>query len=240
MSKDFFWRSDDFRLLSQVAGAASHDPALADFAEFCRLRERGLRDDAMAVLTRFIDKAAPWPLERRRPFIDWLMSLPHGLPDMVMPRPLIDNLALPTLQEWIRESPNEAVPRRWLGILTHNADLLEEALNLDPEDQIAKRLLVDYILNGVEYAVHELPTGYLGKPANDLADLDRAAELAAGLPDARAIPPCLAEIEALRELVLSYKAYRDSETKDSFSTWAAANSRPLDGRVAFKWKRERP
>lgn len=225
MRQNFFWRSDGFKTLTAMAEATATDPDLAGFTEYCRLRERGLRPEAMASMAKFIQEAVRWPLAKKQGFIDLVMSMHAKEADMVTPKPLVEGLLLPGLQQWMADAPRDAVPRRWLGILLQRADLLEEALKLDSQDQIARRVLIDYITTDADYAVHELPCGYLGNPSEDFAALDRASELAAGMGDSVSRDYYTADIASTRELIVSYKAYRDSGTSESFGEWAARNGR---------------
>lgn len=228
MTCDYYWREDEFVTLIRVAEKTSGDPDLAEFTEFCRLRERGLRGQAMAAMNRFVDQAKHWPLAKRRELVDYLMlSVKCHNRHIVTPQPFSDGLVMPTLKEWMKESPSDSAPRRWLGLLTHNADLLEEAIRLDSGDQIALQALMYHVTYHVDYDLHHLPYAYLGNPAESMAELDRAEELLPGLDDAEILEYYRAEIAALREVVCSYQDYVASNSTESFEGWAVANDRPF-------------
>ncbi len=60
---------------------------------------------------------------------------------------------------------------------------LTEAIRLDPNDELARRKLVVWIINKVGFNGHELPRGYLGDVDRDLKDLSEAEELIEAITD---------------------------------------------------------
>lgn len=225
MKEHSYWRSQAFKGLAEAAEATSRDSDLAEFTEFCRLRERGLRRQALTVMDGFIGKARAWPLDKRQSFIRLLMSLYTTDGNMLMPHPLLEGVVLPSLKQWTQEAPADAEPWRWLGILTHSGNSLEKALALDPHDQVTRQILISYILADVSYGVHELPWGYLGSPNDDLTTLNRAEELASGLVDTKTAEPLRNRIGELREIVLNYVDYKASGAAETFQDWAVAHGR---------------
>ena len=211
--KDFSGRATEFKSLQAFADRIADRSELGGLAEFCRLRGRGLRPQAMQAARDFAEQARTWPLAERCKVVDELMHASLSVGAMLRPQPLVDGLILPTLREWSTTSPGEAAPHRWVGVITHNGDPLAEAVRLDPDEQIARRWLIDFVTDDVEYAVHELPCGYLGEPAADLVALDEAEGLAAGLTDPVYQEHYVAEIQALRERVRSWLA-RGGEAAD--------------------------
>jgi len=70
----------------------------------------------------------------------------------------------------------------WLGLLRCDdpSEHLADALKLDPNCEQARQVLVEWIIGDIEYNQHELPSFYIHDPREDLAALDRAADLLAG------------------------------------------------------------
>lgn len=85
----------------------------------------------------------------------------------------------PSLIEWTLAEPACAEPHLWLGGYDH----LKLALELEPENQLARRKLIMAILSRVVFDGHEIPAGYLGDAESDLASLKEADELLKGLID---------------------------------------------------------
>jgi hypothetical protein len=171
------WREDYFQTLKDVAAEARTFPEWADYADFCAEYEKGLRRRALAVLERFIASLESAPFAERRRFVSWILNRAEGREgrDMLIPHPLHRRVVEPTLLEWTQVEPQCAEPHRWLGDYEH----LKLAIELDPEDQQARKKLVVHILSRV--GTYELPDRYIGSPDVDLALLDEADTLLQGL-----------------------------------------------------------
>jgi hypothetical protein len=176
-----YWRKQYFETLKVVATKASEFPEWADYAAFCLEYEGGLRKKAFALLDLFISVYEHAPFSDRRRFTSWLLSHAEGREGrhMLLPYPLNVRLIEPTLLEWTLVEPTCSKPHRWLGGYEH----LQQAIRLDPRDDLARRKLILSILSRVSDAAHELPRGYLGDPTRDLAALAEAEELVPALQD---------------------------------------------------------
>ena len=176
-----FWRKDYFQTLKDVAAEAGTSPDWADYAAFCLEYERGLRAQAFAILERFIHSLEHAPFAERRRFVSWLMNRADGRQGrtMLVPHPLHLRVVEPTLLEWTEVEPRCSEPHRWLGGYEH----LKRGIELQPDDQLARRKLIVSILGGVGFATHELPVGYIGVPDEGLASLSEAEALLEGLSD---------------------------------------------------------
>src|SRR5688500_12232733 len=68
----WYWRDEDFSSLSEASRIASDNPAWTEFAKYCELLERGLRKDALAHLSEFIESTLIWSFAERKEFVSWL------------------------------------------------------------------------------------------------------------------------------------------------------------------------
>jgi hypothetical protein len=93
-----YWRQEHFRGLLDVAAAAESAAGYPGYASYCRLRERGLRNDAFAHLREFIREAQHWSLPERARFADWILSFQRSHPQIydLIPYPLQQDLIEPT------------------------------------------------------------------------------------------------------------------------------------------------
>lgn len=176
-----------------LAEDAAERPGWSAFAEYCRLRGEGLRSRALVALDLFIGQAVLWPLAERVAFVVWVGEQRQaygGQAEAVLPVPLFRLLARPTLEEWAKTSPFDPWPWVWLARLSNGgstwhapaAPFLREALRRDPDLKAARLDFIEDLLRGVAFNQHELPWSYLGDAAQDLADLDEAGAMLAGLP----------------------------------------------------------
>jgi len=195
------WRSDYFENLRRVASLARTIPEWSAYASFCEQYEQGLRQDAFVRLERFIEYMEKAPLSERRRFVSWLLPRVDGVEGkhMLAPHPLSNRIIQPTLCEWIVAEPERAEPHLWLG----DYDNLKHALTLKPDDNVIRRKLVACILNRVDWATHELPTGYIGEPSEDLAAQDEAEGLIEKLSSERERADFSAALYEQRAMILS-------------------------------------
>jgi len=179
----YYWRKDYFETLNHAASSANSIASWPEYARFCLEYERGLRRQAFAILQGFISNMEREPFAERRRFISWLLMMAEGREGqhLLIPNPLQIKVVEPTLLEWTQVEPLCAEPHRWLGDREH----LEHALELDPNDQIARRRLIIKIMSCIDYATHELPLGYLGSAVEDLAIIERVEGLLIDLTNDR-------------------------------------------------------
>jgi hypothetical protein len=196
------WRKDYFETLQEVATDASQSPEWVDYATFCRLYESGLRKQAFNTLDHFISATKQAPFSDRRRFVSWIMSKAEGRKGshMLLPHPLFIRLIEPTLLEWTIVEPNCSEPHRWLGGYEH----LKLAIELDPSDELARKKLIVCIMSGIDYAAHELPSGYLGNAREDLVALSEADDLVAIVQDDQFRAFWLSEIGSERKRIQDY------------------------------------
>lgn len=148
-----------FEALQRTAADAHGDPALEEFAAYCRLREQGLRKQALAHVEQLVASLADEAFPHRRAFVSWVLvqSLQgewdsDGL--LLLPHPLRRRLIEPTLLDWTRWRPDAPEPHFWLGMLAMGhgsswvfpeaaAQHFRDALARDPSYEPALQKLVE-------------------------------------------------------------------------------------------------
>ncbi len=112
-----YWGRDNYEGLACIAAVAERISGLTDFAAYCRIRERRLRQETFAHLELFVTDARRWPFEERARFADWVMETQYKEPKVkdLIPHPLWHKLLVPTLDEWCVTEPENPVPFRWRG-----------------------------------------------------------------------------------------------------------------------------
>ncbi len=172
-----FWRKESFSTLKDVAAKARAVRLWSDYADFCVDYERGLRNDAFAILERFISSMERAPFTDRRRFVSWLSWQADGRKgrEMLIPQPLQIRLVEPTLVEWTAVEPNCSEPHLWLGGYDH----VKRAFELEPDNQLARRKLIVLIWGRVDFESYDW--GHLGNADADLATLREVEQLLKGL-----------------------------------------------------------
>lgn len=172
----------DLDALAEVAKAGS----VLGLSQYCRLRARGLREEAMRSLADFLDSASVLPLVDRQAFVLGLTEHRKAFSDprLLCPQPLVMRLVLPTLKEWLQADPASATAHFLLGTYSFGTgtaavgetpiECFRKAIALDPKHQGARTAFVDLLSNWVRYAQHELPFGYIGSAEEDVMALQEA------------------------------------------------------------------
>lgn len=164
--------------LAEAARLAALEPGRTGYADYCRLRAAGLRARALGALDIFLAEAAVWPLAERIAFAKWVAgAADHDPLSALLPDPMVRGLLVPALAE--ASGDPEALALLGLFGDPHGEPLARylAALEQAPADPVAAKLFIRAVLRWVGYAQHELPHGYLGDPAEDIALLERAASL---------------------------------------------------------------
>jgi len=198
----WYWRDEDFSILSEASQIASGNPAWVEYAKYCELLERGLRKDALGHLSKFIESSSVWSFAEKKKFVSWLYryAYPKRFLNQLLPHPLRVELLEPALAEWICREPENSEPHRWIGGIEH----LNEAVRLNPVDEIACHLLANTILGHVGYSTHELPYGYIGNPEEDLSLLRDAESAINKISDAEKRSEYHDEIMEMRKNIYAY------------------------------------
>ena len=166
------------------------------FAQYCRLRDEGLRPQAFVELERFVAQMEKEPFPARRAFAGWLFAFAFYNPQVLEACPVLlrAKIVAPAIDEWIRTEPENPQALRW----SQDERAVLVAVRLAPHDEIAVGRFATIVLARIEYAAHELPEAYLGEePKQDLLDLEAVLAL---------IEACNGEaLEELREEALDLK-----------------------------------
>jgi hypothetical protein len=185
-----------------------------------------IRSLTMSALDRFLEAA----LRHESPvWYAWAYELAHKVSDeqqdIPIRFPLFQRMLLPALTHGILHEARGCA--RWLAhfdqLLFHSVHhelpnhlrsaegLLREALRVDPEDQLARRSLVERWANYLEYTLHELPAGVLY--GNNGASVKECEELLELLDEFIAHVKYLGRTVEYSELVgdclLHFKNYRE-------------------------------
>ena len=175
----WYWNQDNFECLLGIAESIAGEEMWQHFADYCRLREKGLRKQALKSLAQLIADAKNWPPVERRRFSNWIFGvhLRHSAVHQLIATPLSQQLLIPTLKEWAGCEAENSTPRRLLGLATGDQQHFSDALVLNPQDDVSRYYLVLRDLADVDFQCHHLPDEFIGEPSEAIAILDRATIL---------------------------------------------------------------
>ncbi len=199
--------------LLTVSRAAAQHPAWSAYAAYCRAREQGLRKEAFRHLTTFLAQAAGWTLEQQIEFVSFLFPYVETVEAAdygPFPQPLSKQLVKPALLAWCNRELRDARPFRWYGRYYRDRAYLLRALELNPGDDEARETLLGWWVYSLYYAVHHIPDGYIGNPADELALGDLVREHIQQLTSPGKQAYWTDKLESDLELVRNYVAWKES------------------------------
>jgi hypothetical protein len=187
--------------MTLLAAKARSEPSWGPYAEWCGARANSLHERAATIAVQFAEAARHWPFAERKQFTLWVVQstglameqcgnsqfksrFSTGGPGLFAPRIVVDAVVQPTLVEWRDAEPGNPEPYFWLGLYDDGGwASLQNALRLDPSHSSTRAALAMCSVIAIEYDQHELPSGYLGDPGDDLIALTKAEALVAGAAD---------------------------------------------------------
>lgn len=234
----WYWNQQNFEGLTAVADSITDQPQWLLYAQYCRLRERGLRPQALQAITELIAEAAGWGDNARREFADWIYSTFLRNPEVhqLIPTPLNQQFLVPTLQQWVASESSNAIPERWLGFATGDHEHFSNALSLDPTDDISRYRLVSRDLADVDFQCHHMPHYFIGDVDTAVMTLDRAKAVAADFSNPDIAPTLESEFSELYGKVCDWETFQRSGG-DSFGDWCVANGRDYHWLKAYYYER---
>ena len=171
------------------------------WAEYQNLRKEFLKSKALTVLERFITNLQNYPEETRS---KWVFAFCYALFDKglietrdkisILQYPLATRIILPELRKgyeakklpyarWIAQMRGKFPLHqpKYLEILDLSEydydSLLEKALELDPQDSIAREIMIKRYVDSFNYYIHEVPIGILADSNEFKKEIARFIEL---------------------------------------------------------------
>jgi hypothetical protein len=202
---------DNFEGLLELGHELRKVPELTDLAEYCTLREKGLRKQALRYLDGFLKAAASWDTESARSLVLTILFADARTPKahQFMTHPLLTRLIYPTLEQWKADNPSAIEPLRWLGLLHSDINDLKRALALDPADVPVRRRLINLALDDADYATHHLSESVLLLTIEETRkSITAAREQIASAPDLGSFADLSAKVDVYEQMVNDWVAYK--------------------------------
>lgn len=154
-----------------VGNSALKNSDWINYANYCFDRERGLRKEAFRHLDEFLKLTENWILENKIEFVKFLLPFFDTVKEAdygPFPKPLNEKLIKSTLIEWCKIEKNDGNPFRWYGKYYQSEEHLFKALEINPEDDLARQIILGWWTYDIYYSIHHLPEGYIGDPFEDI------------------------------------------------------------------------
>ena len=222
-----YWNRDNFEGLAALASALREHPHLAHLGDYCALRERGLRQQALCALDAFLAEAQTWSDHAARAACVVVLELHARTPSahQFLAQPLLARFLIPTLASWAAAEPASHTALRWLGLLERDPERLARALSLAPDDVPVRRRLVDLLLGHVDFATHHLGEGrFIGDLASARHSLAEAQARIDAAPDRDPFARTRDEVAQLEALLDDWEAFC-AAPDGAFPEWCARRGR---------------
>jgi hypothetical protein len=222
-------------ILAQEAGSV---PDWEDYAAYCRLRERGLRNQAFSRLESFIDRATKWSFQTQREFVLWLCKEMDSIKDAdygPYPTPLRTRLFAPFFDEWLRREPNNdeayVLCARHLG----EPRFYQRALEINPKNQRARIALAEECIYDTWYATHHFPHFFIGDEVKTTKTVQQARSHISSIEDPERQRQLLNELADLEQLLNDWIAFKQ-QGADDFQAWCADRGHHYSWVLGYYWK----
>ncbi|WP_131857467.1 hypothetical protein [Bosea sp. BK604] len=217
----------NFEGLDALAEELRAHPRLRLLGDYCGLRSRGLRRQALAALEQFLKLASEFDGPEARAAAVDILELHDRTKEahQFLAQPLRARFLFPVLETWMEDEPGSITPLRWLGFLKHSDHLLARALAMAPDDLPVRRRLVERTLHHINYATHHLDENFfIGSVDETVEDLKSLGTYIEGAPDPVLFAAAAGELRYFEALVADWIAF-SREGAGSFPAWCAERKR---------------
>lgn len=227
--------------IEKIKAIQGKNEKYTSFIKYCNAKKNGLRKEAFKNLDIFLKEANEWSDEEKRNFIIDIFSVIETNSDgeWILSKPL-KIFSAKVLHKCIEECKTDSRPYKWLGmfmrfeIKENPCEFLKKAIELGGEsDQTAIKKLLGIYINGLDYATHELPFGYLGDLENDIKEFDEINKILNMLKDEELRLEFNEDIKYLQDLILDWSQFLKLNLKD-FESWRKDQGKTIDKIISHK------
>ena len=220
----FYWNQNNFEGLKSVGEKYSSIDGYELFGQYCLQKEQGLKKLAVTSIKKFVASLSKKSQHDQRMFAEELSSLGFWSNEIhqLLPHPLVEFLK-DVLKLWTKDDPGNPIPHKWHGYIAGNLSSYEQALELDPTDEVCITRIAQAHLNDVDYQTHHLSESlFLGKYSDAKASLKKAQVLIKTLYSEKIMLKMQSEVEFYEKLLRCWNEYSILDIKDSFPNWCAS------------------
>ncbi|MDR0348321.1 MAG: hypothetical protein LBH90_02360 [Tannerella sp.] len=210
-----------------VGRQASRNENWVEYARYCFDREKGLRKEAFAHLNKFLNLSQSWETEQKIAFLQFLLPLSEIVQDAdygPLPQPLSEKLIKPSLEEWCLSETKNSDPFRWYGRYCRSVEHIDRALEINPQDDKARQILLEWGTYQLYFSVHHLPEGYIGNLTEDMELIDEIRKHINQLTEPKSQEFWSKELEEYAVLIHNYSEWKKSG-HPNLEKWGEENKR---------------
>lgn len=231
----YYWNKDNFEGLIDIAEEFKSKDGYELFADYCKLREQGLKKQAVSTIRKFVEQQKSTSILNQRNVAVCIAELCFWRSDVhqLMSHPL-QVFITSVLESWCSTNSPDA-PYTWLGYMTGNVAHFKTALEYNPKDQVALSRLALSAIDSVDYQTHHLSESlFLGDEKTAIDSLKIANQYIEQLEESDAKARLRNELSEYEELVgawLEFSSDKERKHKGSFPEWASENGSNVNFRT---------
>lgn len=245
--REWYWNQDNFETLLDIAAKLRKTKELVLLAEYCELREKGLRKKALACVTEFLAVSRALSPERQLELALYLaeVHLKNRQAHQFPTQPILERFIMPTLYQ--AASPGSMAFRHLALVASYhyfeewrdeNVDeMLYLALEYDPLDTHVYTRLLDMLLGQVDYAMHHLDESFfIGSEEHcqtALIKIEKLLEASSKHDNLSLVYQ--EEYEELLSLFNDWMEYSHTSQEYSFPQWCQRKGRDYGWSAAYYW-----
>lgn len=227
----YFWNQENFEGLASIAKGLKSEEHFALFAEYCRLKELGLKKQAVAAIKDYVSYLSELDLQTQQNICVRLTELAFWNSDIhqLLSHP-IQVYITDILTNWCSQGEPEA-PYTWLGYMSGDDLHFLRSLQFNPNDQVALYRLARSAVDSVDFQLHHVSESiFLGEEKDAINSLAQAKDFFGRMEDSKFKDYLTQEIsdsEALLNDWLSYQQQVKSAdiTSMTFPKWCDLNNK---------------
>lgn len=224
---------------TRVGEAAIARPEWNDYGQYCLLREKGLRKQALSKLSDFLRNSQSWSFDQKKEFVIWLCNQMDSIPDASYgpyPTPLARELLIPFFEEWTQRDPINSEAWTLKGRYGDDFSAYFKAIEIDPKNQRARIALTDASIGYLEHAMHHLPHYFIGDEQEALTATREAYEHLSHIDDGEPRTHLLQELKNAENLLLDWMTFK-KEMGTDFDEWCHTKGRNYRWVKAYYYSR---
>jgi hypothetical protein len=139
------------------------------YHDYLTLREKGLKSDSKIWVEKIILEIEDQDDLNKRRFVNCIFETAF-LRDhysAYIPFNLYHGIFIPVINNWIKDEPENSLPRRW----SNDLENIKVAIQISPNDQIGLEIFATKVIAKISMNQHEISAGfaYDGNPIEDIS-----------------------------------------------------------------------
>jgi len=219
-----YWNKNNFAGLNAIGEQYKSKEGYERFASYCLLKEKGLKKQANQEIEEFVSEIKKGSKDQRRKLAEELTTLWFWNQEIhqLISHPL-HQFIYQTLEEWCDSDPGNAVVHRWFACMGGGLKHFEEAVLLDPADEISATRLIQAHLSDIDFQTHHLAESRLIGSVEELkASLKEANRYVNMIKTDELKHDVSKELDYYFKLVSAWEQYNSKEHIETFSEWSIA------------------